>query len=431
MLFLQGRALFMGAGEGVDELEEAINGLEATGDRERAAEAALMLGDIAWYMGQHDRILNRLDQARSLIAGAPASRVQVQILSEASRYEMLADRNDNAIELGRQAIAMAEELGLDDLRAHTLVNVGTARVAVVGDPGGLVELEEGIALATEAKDIAGMIRAHNNLGVMHLILGNIDRSLAEIQEAQRIAEHFGHRAFVRFGIGGPLLAHAIYAGRWDEGARMADEFLAEGTAHYQASVALAWRAVVRVARGDVDGAIDDAERALELSRPANDPQLKQTSAEMVAMVFLSAGDRARASETFEEALAGLRDPRQIGFSVVWLHGLAWVASVLGRADEVLEAVKDEPSDTPWIGLGAPSQSGIFAVLPRFRRQRRRSRRWRCSFGCAPRSNSSRRAAARKPTCSFDRRLRSTATWGRRATCGRARRCSLRRRDRLP
>jgi class 3 adenylate cyclase/tetratricopeptide (TPR) repeat protein len=370
LLFLRGRALFMGVGEGADELEEACEGLEASGDPEGAAEAALMLGDIAWYMGQHDRILDRLDHARSLVAGAAPSRVQVHVLSEASRYEMLADRNDTAVELGRQAIAMAEELGLDDLRAHTLVNVGTARVAGVGDPGGLVELEEGIALATAAKDISGMIRGHNNLGVMHLILGNIDRSLAEVQEAQRIAEHFGHRAFVWFGIGGPLLGHAILAGRWDEGARMVDEFLAEGTAHYQAPVALAWRAVVRIARGDLDGAIGDAERALELSRPANDPQLKQTAAEMVAMVFLSAGDRARASEAFEEGLVGLRELRQIGFPVLWLHGLAWVASVLGRADEVLEAVEHEPSDTPWLRAARAVAVGdfrgaaeIFAGIP--------------------------------------------------------------------
>jgi len=348
LLFLRGRALFMGVGEGEGELEEASVGFEANGDREGAAEAALMLADIAWYTGQHDRILDRLDHARSLVAGAAPSRVQVQVLSEASRYEMLADRHDTAIELGRQAIAMAEKLGLDDLRAHTLVNVGTARVAGAGDPRGLVELEESIALATEAKDITGMIRAHNNLGVMHLVLGNIDRSLAEVQESQRIAEHFGHRAFARFGTGGPLLGHAIQAGHWDEAARMADEFLAGGTAHYQASAALAWRAVVRVARGDVEGAINDAGRALELSRPANDPQVKLTAAEMTAMVFLSAGDRARASETFAEGLVGLRELRQIGFPILWLHGLAWVGSVLGRADEVLEAVEHEPSDTPWL-----------------------------------------------------------------------------------
>jgi class 3 adenylate cyclase/tetratricopeptide (TPR) repeat protein len=370
LLFLRGGARFGAVGEGADDLEEARQGLEAAGDREGAAEAALMLADIAWYTGQHERILEHLAEARALVVGAPPSRVQVHVLSEASRYEMLADRNDNAVELGLQAIAMAEELGLDDIRAHTLVNVGTARVTGVGDARGLGELEEAVALATEAKDISGMIRAHNNLGVMHLLLGNMDRSVAEIDEAQRVAEHFGHRAFVRFGTGGPMLAHAIEAGRWDDGTRLVDEFLAEGTAHYQASVATAWRAVLRVARGDVEGAVSDAERAVELSRPANDPQLKLTAAEMASAVFLSAGDRARAAATFDEALADLRDLRQIGFPVVWLHGLAWVAWALARADEVLEAVKDEPADTPWLRAGRAIAVGdfrgaahIFAGMP--------------------------------------------------------------------
>ena len=62
--------------------------------------------------------------------------------------------------------------------------------------------------------------------------------------------------------------------------------------------------------------------------------------------------------------------RQIGFPVVWLHGLAWVAWVLGGADEVLEAVKDEPADTPWLRAGRAVAGGdfrcaadIFAGMP--------------------------------------------------------------------
>jgi hypothetical protein len=55
---------------------------------------------------------------------------------------------------------------------------------------------------------------------------------------------------------------------------------------------------------------------------------------------------------------------------VWLHGCAWVACVLGRADEVLEAAKEEPSDTPWLRAARAVAIGdfsgaaeIFAVLP--------------------------------------------------------------------
>jgi hypothetical protein len=88
------------------------------------------------------------------------------------------------------------------------------------------------------------------------------------------------------------------------------------------------------------------------------------------MVFLSAGERTRASETFDEGLVGLRELRQVGFPVVWLHGFAWVAWLLGRADEVLEAVEDEPSDTPWLRAARAVAGGdfrgaaeIFAGMP--------------------------------------------------------------------
>jgi len=182
---------------------------------------------------------------------------------------------------------------------------------------------------------------------------------------------FFDRSSIEFGL--PHSSHVQLAVFDISGRRLrllVDEFLAEGVAHYQASVAIAWRAVLRVARGDVEGAVSDAERALELSRPANDPQLKLMSAEMATMVFLSAGDRARASATLDEALVDLRELRQTGFPVVWLHGLAWVASALGRADEVLEAVEDEPADTPWLRAGRavafgdfPAAADIFAGMP--------------------------------------------------------------------
>ncbi len=48
----------------------------------------------------------------------------MRVSVEVSRYEMLADRNESAIEVGREAFTMAEELGLDLLRAKALNNIG-------------------------------------------------------------------------------------------------------------------------------------------------------------------------------------------------------------------------------------------------------------------------------------------------------------------
>ena len=54
-----------------------------------------------------------MERARELVDGMPPSRVRAAVLAEAARYDMLADRNDEAVELGQEALRMAEELRLD------------------------------------------------------------------------------------------------------------------------------------------------------------------------------------------------------------------------------------------------------------------------------------------------------------------------------
>src|SRR6266516_1325458 len=140
----------------------------------------------------------------------PPSPVQADVLVEVSSYDMLADRNESAIEVGREVLTMAEELGLDLVRAKALNNVGSARVHF-GDPGGVRDLEQSVAIAERVKDIPELIRAHNNFGVMHLVLGNRPGWEAGILEAHRLALHFGHQGFARWSGAGPSYSSASIA----------------------------------------------------------------------------------------------------------------------------------------------------------------------------------------------------------------------------
>jgi tetratricopeptide (TPR) repeat protein len=351
---------------GGGELEEARAGLLAAGDPEAAAEAALMLADIAWNAGDRSRVNEHLEDARALIAGRPPSRVQAFVLSEVSRYDMLADRNDSAIEVGREALRMAEQLGLDDIRAHALNNIGTSRVAA-GDPGGLEDLEESIALATRLNSVTDMIRGYNNLGTMNLVLGRLDPYEAGILESYRLAEHFGHYGFARWASGGPLPGAALTAGRWDEVIERTDAFLADvGGGHYQAASSYGFRGLVRLGRGEVTGATSDAARCVESARPAMDPQLFLSALGIAAQIFFSAGDEGRAIELLDEALDEFRGLRQLGFVAVWIHALAWIAWSIGRGNEFLDVVSDEPSETPWLraarGVGAGDLRGAAEIF---------------------------------------------------------------------
>ena len=111
LLLRLGKTRYLRAWGGSTELKDAQSGLLAAGHRESAAEAALMLADIAWNKGNREEATAHLTDASSLVAGRPVSRVQASVLTEVARYEMLADRNDNAIATGRQALRYGRGAG--------------------------------------------------------------------------------------------------------------------------------------------------------------------------------------------------------------------------------------------------------------------------------------------------------------------------------
>jgi tetratricopeptide (TPR) repeat protein len=363
LLFRLGRVRYGRHYGGVEELQEAQDSFLAAGKNNEAAEAALMLADIAWSAGNHEELLSHMAAARSFVEGAPRSRAHASVLAELSRYEMLADHNDTALEFGRQALDLAGELGLDDLRSRALNNIGCARVSL-GDPGGLDDLEESIALAIRLDAIADVVRGHNNIATMHVLLGNLDESRDAIMESVRVAERYGLYGFLRFAAGGPTLGDQYNRGHWDEVLAGADAYLAAekgGSPDYQTSSAYVYRGLIRLGRGDAEGAQSDAQRAVESARPAQDPQILMPAVSMAAFVRQSCGDESGAAELLDEAFAVLSDLRQLGFATVWAHALAWVARKLGRGDEFLEIVRDEPLDSPWVRAARATAVGDFTT----------------------------------------------------------------------
>jgi class 3 adenylate cyclase/tetratricopeptide (TPR) repeat protein len=361
LLFRLGRVKNLSSWDGAAELESARAGFAAVGDREAAAEAALLLGRAAWVKGSRDGVVPHLDDARSLVTGLPASRVQASVLSEIARFEMLADHADSAIEVGRKALRMAEELRLDDIRSHALNSIGGARV-YAGDPEGLDDLREAVAIAARVSSIADLIRGYNNLGHFEMTLGRLEEAGADLAEAYRLAEHYGHEGFARWSAGGPLLEDPFHSGDWDRLVEMTDAFLADvaDTPHRQEAAARLFRAVVRLGRGDPAGAEEDAERGLDAARPARDPQILGSALAMAALIFISVGKKRRAAEALDEWLALMGELRQLGWAVAWAHAVAWVAGQLGGRDELLDLVRNEPLESPWVSAARAVTVGDFS-----------------------------------------------------------------------
>ena len=131
---------------------------------------------------------------------------------------------------------------------------------------------------------------------------------------------------------------------------MADEFLARvegGEAHYAAWQVWFARAEMRLATGDAAGALDDAEKTLELARAVEDPQAVYFALAGCAHVFALTGERERALSLARELMDALARGIDMQFAVINLPHFAAAARELGLSDELLAAVAERRS-TPWV-----------------------------------------------------------------------------------
>jgi tetratricopeptide (TPR) repeat protein len=347
LLLGYGEAQFQGgSGDAEATLDKVVHALLAAGDREGAARAEIMLADVKWTGGSRDLAYERLARAVELLEHSPPSPSRARVLSEVSRYHMLGGRHDDSIRIGREALEMAERFGLDEVRAHALDNIGASRFNM-GDDQGLRELVLSIEIATAAHSVE-VFRGYNNLGAMYLANGDARRAVDAWVPGWELVDRYRGVPVAQFLRSQRFLA-AYGMGRWEESLRLGEEFLVEaGLRHYQSTTFLEFRGRMRLARGDLLGAVEDSDLALTQSREIKDPQRLQPAVAFAAFALLSAGRIGECEELVEELLA--LDPVGIPIAawVAPVLELAWILTRLGRHDEFLKAAAKAKSKTKWL-----------------------------------------------------------------------------------
>ena len=307
LLLSFGRALATLLDERADPvLGRAREALIAARAASRAAEACALLAEYWWNSGQRERVSRHLEQALQLVAAEGPSASKAWVLSQVSRYEMLAGEHGNAVRVGREALAMAETLGLDEVRAHVLNNIGTARCAD-GDFGGIEDLERSIEIA-DAIDSPEVARAYNNLATVVSYLGHIQRNVELRSAAVQAGERLGAWGTARFAATAQTMwEYAL--GNWDifdaESRSMLEESELLG-GRYQDAYVLSTRALVAIARAEDADARASSQRALELARGARDPQIVLPVLAEVAFVEFELGRLETARQHGEEFVSGPR-----------------------------------------------------------------------------------------------------------------------------
>jgi class 3 adenylate cyclase len=331
-------------------VEPALEGFLAQGDPGRAAEAAVLLGNEYFYRGDLERVRELRGRALELAREAPPSRATARALAQVARSIHVIDRDrERAVELAREALALAEAVGDDQTAAICLNTIGMGR-AYSGDEGGIEDLERSVELLERSGSVFHHHSALNNFANMLWGLGRLKEGSARIHEARALCERYGFASALLWN-DAELVYDADYRGDLDAVLARANAFLAHdwSSLGYQLRPVLAARANALLARGRLAEAQADAEQALAgLRESGSDAQVAPFVLTVAAMSRRAAGQEREADELLAEVLAGGPDSL--------LYALPLHLVELGRGDEFLTHAEGAPGRI-WIEAGRAAASG--------------------------------------------------------------------------
>lgn len=344
-LLAYGRALWAAESGGDDVLDEARRSLLDGGDRAGAAEAEAALSELYWFRGDRRRSTAHLEAAADLVRDDPPSPAKARVLARLARHLMLAARDGEAIETGRAALALGEELRLDDVRADALNSIGSSR-ARAGDPAGIRDVERAVAIAVPA-NLRAAVPALNNLASLHAESGDLRRSSGLLVESLETARRLGDRTYVDWARAA-LVSVAVSDGRWDEARTEAEALLAASErrgGHYLDAVLRYQLAEIQLARGETEEALEQVARAETEARRADDPQVLLAALAGCAFVDWALGREDAARTYVDEILERCRHATFLPPSSTF--ALALTLTELGRGDTFAALARREAYPNRW------------------------------------------------------------------------------------
>ena len=176
--------------------------------------------------------------------------------------------------------------------------------------------------------------------------GDLPEGLRLALEAEKVAQRLGSKAWRRW-TRGALVALWFELGNWEQCARAADEILAESAAlgpHNIDTLVRCCRSWLRLARGDMQAALEDQRELLISARRAKAPQTLYPALAFSAYVLAAAGRAHEARRLLSELFGtGPVDRRHV-YETFTESVLA--ADLVGRRDQARQWLGTR-RDSPW------------------------------------------------------------------------------------
>jgi tetratricopeptide (TPR) repeat protein len=233
-----------------------------------------------------------------------------------------------------------------------------------GDSGGIVVLEQSLAIALE-HNLPEATRAYGNLAeVVSNYGGDLPRAAELREEGMRLAQRFGLADDIGWFLGERVVAY-YWAGRWDEALAQADEMFSEaeaGSPNYMDAQAREVAARIALARGAPDPRLV-ASKALDLARQMTDPQVLYPALAVAARAEVYTGHPDEGAELVDELLDRWRDrPETLLHSHLQsFSDLAPALGLLGRGTELEPLAAESKVKTRWMEAAAAFLRGDFEL----------------------------------------------------------------------
>lgn len=340
--------------------EKALTLRETRGDPLRVGDTMRWLSRINWLAARCMESAYYCQEAVAVLEPHPPDRELVMAYGNRALHFMLTARMPEALEQAGRAIAVANDIGADDIMADALLTLGTTR-CLTGDTRGGAELEETLRAAErlQIEDLAA--RAYANLAMLAVMDRDLDAAQAWLDAGIRYAEERDLITWLDYMRGWSAQLY-LAAGRYDLAAQFATRVLTKDHAsphiRFPAASALAR---IRARRGDPQA----ADLLKEITGVA------QTSGEIshVAPAFIAAAEAAWLDgdddAAREHATAAYEQAAQYGHPFTVAEAAYWLWQAGGDPPDVpdgpytLQMAGDwAGAAAAWSGLGCPYERAL-------------------------------------------------------------------------
>jgi class 3 adenylate cyclase/tetratricopeptide (TPR) repeat protein len=346
LLLKRGRALRDSEGTGLELIAEALAAFRAAGNDEGAAEAASAAAHLLWSRGERDEAYAYLGEALELVSRLSPTAAKTNVLLQRSAFHLVTAEFPDALRLAREALPIAEQLGLAARRARALNLIGWGRIGT-GDVGGLADLETAVQIATTEDIFEHVHSCFENLRSAQFALGLLREASETVAGATRMVERFTR--WERRWVDVLRAGQDFRLGSWDRAVELADEFIsaAETDAHYLEPPCRTLRASMRLACGDLAGATSDTKLALAAAEVGKDDQVFAHALSARAIVAHVEGKPEEANDVASRLfeLGPLVFPLTFGWPT--FADVAWLLCDLQRQTDLVRSIDAIPVPTRW------------------------------------------------------------------------------------